>query len=278
MTLRHLSMDTRDFGTRKPELAASFIIRLSRFLSRSPVLSTRRLFRSLLGRFSAGPFDVTALGMRLRCHPWDNVSDSKLLLTPHHYCPKEFKILRQALAHGGVFVDVGANIGAFTLQAAILDKVRVLAVEPHPAALARLKFNMAANNLENVTIVETVIGKRDGETPFTFIHDNLGKSGIGDRSGEGKREVHRLPMRTLSGVLVEHDIDSIAALKVDVEGREDDVLIPFFESSTRNQWPQFLIMEDNRPSPPRILSMLNDYGYILVLRTTENIVLALEKG
>ena len=263
-----------EFGKCKPTLSAGILIALSRFLSRTPALSTRRFFRLLLGSFSNGPFDVTALGVRMRCHPWDNVADGKLLFAPHRYCPKEFTILRRALANGGVFVDVGANVGAFTLQAAVLDNVQVLAIEPNPAAVDRLKFNLAANDLEGVTVVEAVVGERNGETPFTFNHESIGHSGIGVRSTEGQREVRYLPMRTLSDILSDHKIDSITVLKVDVEGFEDDVLIPFFESAKRSQWPRFLIIEDNRQTRPRILSVLADCDYTPALRTKENIALA----
>ena len=267
-----------EFGKCKPTLSAWILIALSRLLSRTPALSTRRFFRLLLGSFSNGPFDVTALGVRMRCHPWDNVADGKLLFAPHRYCPKEFAILRRALTNGGVFVDVGANVGAFTLQAAVLDNVQVLAIEPNPAALNRLKFNLAANDLTGVTIVEAIVGERNGETPFTFNHESIGQSGIGIPLTEGKREVRLLPLRTLADILSEHKIDGISVLKVDVEGSEDDVLIPFFESAKRSQWPRFLIVEDNRPTRPRILSVLTDCGYTPVLRTNENIALALRVG
>lgn len=212
----------------------------------------------------------------MRCHPWDNVTDGKLLFTPRHYCPKEFKILRRALANGGVFVDIGANVGAFTLQAAALKDVEVLAIEPNPTALNRLKFNLMINDFRGVTIIETVVGEWNGETSFTFNQESIGQSGIGVRSTGGKYDVHRLPIRTLSNILSEQKINSITVLKVDVEGFEDNVLIPFLESAKRSQWPRVFIIEDNRPIRPRILSVLSDCGYNFALRTKENVVLALK--
>ena len=264
-----------DFGAFRPNRVASALIATSRIVSRTPVLSTRGFFRFLLSLVSRGPFDVTALGVRIRSHPWDNRSDSKLLLTPHHCSPREFSLLRKALAAGGVFVDIGANIGAFTLQAARLEDVSVLAVEPNPIAVDRLKTNVAINAFGNVSIVEAVLGESAGETSFTFVLDDIGKSGVGMRAGKGKRELRRLPMRTLAEVLAEQGIKSIAALKIDVEGHEDDVLMPFFESAPRNRWPRLLILEDNRPTPLRVLSVLRDHGYARVLRTRANVALSL---
>ena len=66
-------------------------------------------------------------------------------------------------------------------------------------------------------------------------------------------------------------------LEVDVEGHEDDVLMPFFEAAKCDQWPRLLIIEDNRPSPLRVLSVLDDHGYIEILRTKANVTLALPK-
>ena len=164
------------------------------------------------------------------------------------------------------------------MQAARLDRVSVLAVEPNPIAVDRLRANVTVNEFENVSIVETVLGKSAGDTSFTFVLDDIGKSGIGTRAGKGKREVRRLPMRTLVEVLAEHEIESVAALKIDVEGHEDDVLMPFFESATREQWPRLLIMEDNRPTPLRVLSLLRDQGYVEILRTRANVALTLPTG
>ena len=159
--------DEPDFGAYRPSPAASAILAVCHFLSRTPVLSTRRCFRLPLALVSDGPFDVTTLGVRMRSHPWDNLSDSKLLLTPRHYCPKEIRILKQALAQGGVFVDIGANIGAFTLQAAQFERVQVLAIEPNPVAAQRLRTNLAVNGFASAFIVETAIGRSTGEALFT---------------------------------------------------------------------------------------------------------------
>ena len=277
-SLNTATNDEAEFGAYRPSPAASAIIAVCRFLSRTAVLSTRSFFRFLLSLVSDGPFDVIALDVRMRSHPWDNRSDSKLLLAPRHCNPRELEVLRQALSQGGVFVDIGANIGAFTLQAAQLDDVSVLAIEPNPVAVDRLRTNVTINAFENVSIVESVVGESTGETSFTFVLDDIGKSGAGARAGKGKREVRRLLMRTLADVLAEHEIESVAALKIDVEGHEDDVLMPFFESATREQWPRLLIMEDNRLTPLRVLSLLRDQGYVEILRTRANVALTLPAG
>ena len=271
-------MTALDFGTHRPNLVASTLIGASRLLSRTPLLSTRRFFKFLLSRFCKGPFDVTALGVRLRSHPWDNISDCRLLLTPRHFCPRELAVLRRALAGGGTFVDIGANVGAFTLQAARFDNVRVLAIEPNPIAMQRLRANLQLNGFENTSTIEAALGATAEESSFTFVHDDIGKSAMGSRPGTGEREVRTLSTRTLVEILAEHEVDSISALKIDVEGHEDEILIPFFESAPHSQWPRLLVMEDNGLSPGRVLSVLEHRGYTETLRTGNNVLLALSKS
>jgi FkbM family methyltransferase len=64
------------------------------------------------------------------------------------------ELLGRLLPPGGVFLDVGAHVGLYTL--ALAGKAsRVFAVEPNPAAAAQLRANLALNGITNVDVVET---------------------------------------------------------------------------------------------------------------------------
>jgi hypothetical protein len=56
------------------------------------------------------------------------------------------------LEAGGVVVDIGANIGIFSVMAAERQRCRVLAFEPHPENIRFLKRNVSANRMANVTV------------------------------------------------------------------------------------------------------------------------------
>jgi FkbM family methyltransferase len=64
---------------------------------------------------------------------------------------------------GEIFVDIGANVGIYSILLASNFK-KVLAVEPNPTAVSELERRLAAENIENVTIVPCAISDTDGET------------------------------------------------------------------------------------------------------------------
>jgi FkbM family methyltransferase len=61
-------------------------------------------------------------------------------------------VLLQKLQNGGVFLDVGANIGVFSLMAVRLPGVIVHAFEPSPRELIRLYRNLALNSANGVVV------------------------------------------------------------------------------------------------------------------------------
>ena len=65
-------------------------------------------------------------------------------------------------ADGGVFVDVGANVGTYALALArdVGADGKVIAIEPHPVTHARLAFNHAASGFRQVRLVQAAGGRR----------------------------------------------------------------------------------------------------------------------
>jgi len=68
-------------------------------------------------------------------------------------------------------VDIGANIGCFSLLAARTAS-RVIACEPHPKNLDLLKKNIVLNNVQNVEIVAHAISGKDGAAPLVIPDDD----------------------------------------------------------------------------------------------------------
>src|ERR1019366_3705525 len=91
--------------------------------------------------------------------------------------PRETRLLRDLLAPGDTFIDVGAHIGWFTTVAArrVGGAGQVVACEPYPSNAVMLKGNLARNDCKNVRVVEAALGSRPG----TII---LAKAG-GDSGG-----------------------------------------------------------------------------------------------
>jgi FkbM family methyltransferase len=150
-----------------------------------------------------------------------------------HYEPQVTAVLEQYLRPGDTFVDLGANVGYFAIRAAAIVGAsgRVLAVEP-VADLARLIEQSARRNrLGNVQVIAVALGKTSGSG---VMHVPI-SSGISYLAAEAAEPAPSgdEPLRASQAVrvmtldeLIEHNrIDAVRLLKIDVEGRELDVLL-----------------------------------------------------
>ncbi|MEC9367137.1 MAG: FkbM family methyltransferase [Pseudomonadota bacterium] len=128
------------------------------------------------------------------------------------------------LAPGGVFVDVGANIGMHSVYAAKSGQfARVVAIEPLEANFRLIEANAALNGVGNITAVRCAAGARDGEVKLFTNAANAGKSSIANDMGGGHETVR---VRPLEAILADSSVDAsdVRVLWIDVEGYEPDVL------------------------------------------------------
>lgn len=123
----------------------------------------------------------------------------------------EMLVWQRALREGGLFVDVGANVGSYTILAAELG-AEVIALEPAADTFGLLVENIALNGYK-VRAIQAAAGDHCGTARFTTGLD------AGNRlAADGRVETELLTVDSLIG-------DSrVAGLKVDVEGFELDVL------------------------------------------------------
>src|SRR5262249_4049977 len=97
--------------------------------------------------------DVERWGLRMRLHPRRNGCEKGVLFTPQMYEVRERAELTAEIAKAAsagrpfVFIDVGANVGLFSLFVASQagGNARILAFEPEPENVRRLRFNIDAN-------------------------------------------------------------------------------------------------------------------------------------
>ena len=140
---------------------------------------------------------------------------------------RETRFVQRALRAGDCFVDVGANIGWFTLLAASLvgPTGRVVSFEPASVIREQLAKNVSLNSLPQVTIepfglsdvngfAELVAGPpgNRGHTSFLPDHDALG------------RDRETVPIIRFNEYCKDHALDHVRLMKVDVEGYEQLVL------------------------------------------------------
>jgi FkbM family methyltransferase len=142
--------------------------------------------------------------------------------------PNETWVIGQILKPGDVFIDVGANIGYFTLVASHIVGARgkVIAFEPVPPIVSRLKENTALNNQENIEIRESAVADHEGTVRIgkPSGSDFLGSS---IRNKDQNDQCWEVSCVSLDQV-VERD-QTIKLLKLDAEGAEFLVLKGFIK-------------------------------------------------
>jgi FkbM family methyltransferase len=158
----------------------------------------------------------------------DLIDHIQRMVFPGAYERWETRVVRRLLRPGMCFVDVGANVGYFTLLAArrVGPTGQVFAVEPSTYAADQLSRTILANAIPNIRLERCALGRREGEV---ILYDAM----VGNHSptmlGEPGCPGRAVPVRTLDGCVLDWAIDRIDLLKIFVEGYEPEV----FAGATR---------------------------------------------
>jgi FkbM family methyltransferase len=138
----------------------------------------------------------------------------------------------QCLARPGTIIDVGANLGAFSLPFSTWNRNRLIAFEPFPLIFERLKANLAEHNGGTIPATTSLHMAALGDTIGTAtmrvpIVEGLGwihtwASLVKTFEGLEGVSVHEIevPVWTIDGL----GLDDLTAIKIDAEGNEIEVL------------------------------------------------------
>ncbi|HET6966351.1 MAG TPA: FkbM family methyltransferase [Acidimicrobiales bacterium] len=190
--------------------------------------------------------------------------------------------MQQALARGNVFVDVGANVGYFTLLGARLvgPEGLVVAVEAHPELARTLQRNVVINGVYGyVTTHNVAAWSENTELEFHVRENFAGNSSVGTIDaaslrllGDTERPL-RVPAVPLDELLagLPRPVDVI---KIDVEGAEVHVLAGLRRTLEAN--PSLVIMfewaraqiESVGDTPAELAQAFDSYGFKLKLLET----------
>ncbi len=137
----------------------------------------------------------------------------------------EFEIVKRLINSSDTFIDVGANIGLYTMYASRLVGATgsVHAFEPLAEAYDLLEKNVRLNNMTNVKINPVALGEQEGEAELYINQEStltsLGQTGRGNIVG-----VKKVPVWTLDAYAFKTGLEKIDFLKIDIEGFEGHVL------------------------------------------------------
>ncbi|MEM7436510.1 MAG: FkbM family methyltransferase [Myxococcota bacterium] len=163
-------------------------------------------------------------------------------------------ILDAHLHEGDVFIDVGANIGYYSLCASRLvgETGRVYALEASPTIFARLERHIAINRLTNVVAKQCAVWDSEGELDIF----------LGPTKNEGNTSLLSSPKRALEAkvraaplhaLIDEQDLGRVKMVKIDVEGAETQVIRGMVDCLDRMSEDVMVLMEVTK-------SLIQDQG------------------
>jgi FkbM family methyltransferase len=214
-------------GLQTSKTAITGIEKFARSVALFPVFSLLVLILRLRVARGKPPLDVIAPtldGMRFRCRPPDLIQMYIWLFGIWE--PELTAFIASGLAPGDGFLDVGANIGYFSVLAArgVGETGSVVSVEPSPGVFPLLNENMRLNGRAAGTrLVNAAAGRDVGSMPiYSGPAHNIGlTTTVAERGFELEGVVTSLP---LDDMLRPEETSALRMIKIDVEGREPDVL------------------------------------------------------
>jgi FkbM family methyltransferase len=180
--------------------------------------------------------------------------------------PECLAAMHRIIKPGDTVLDVGANIGLFTLEASLSvgSSGRVIAIEAMPEHATAVVHSARSNGMMNVEVISVAAGDRIGEAILTLPRNtNYGMFTLGDVAGDVSFKV---PVQRIDDIVAERGVKSVAFIKMDIEGSELNALIGA-EQTLRNFHPTILIELDEdhlaacKTSSHEVKSFLNRLGY-----------------
>jgi FkbM family methyltransferase len=178
--------------------------------------------------------------------------------------------LYELIREGDHIVDVGANVGEITLNAAKITgaKGRINAFEPDPCNFKRMKENLSLNNFYNIRPQLVGLGDKTGMFPLCYINErNQGMNRILN-SPPDQQKITEIEVITLDKFAMENHITKLDLIKIDVEGFEYKVLKG--AEDTLNKFHPTLFIEldeknlvDQGNSAKQLVEFLENKGYTL---------------
>jgi len=219
------------------------------------------------GLFRGLQFIVTFnKSLRLHVRPSEWIQQHVFLFGSYEL--RSIELIQSNLPTGGVFLDVGANIGCHTLIAA--EKVGntgvVHAFEAITSTCVALTKNVNLNDFSNVVINHCAVYEENTTLElFVANQDNMGMSSVFQRN-EISSTTERVAAITLDSYVAQHKIERVDFLKMDIEGAEFSAL-KGMKNTLSTFHPKILleisadVMTETKQDPQKILDFLFALNY-----------------
>jgi FkbM family methyltransferase len=157
----------------------------------------------------------------------------------------------------GVFVDIGANIGKYSiLVGKKYPQNKIIAIEPELDNLKLLHKNISLNNLDNVIICPFGAYSKEGKSKLYLSSESNGSHSLLKESDK----YVLIKLKTLDRIMVDQNVSKVDLIKIDVEGAELDVLKGARKIIFRDH-PKLLFEAWNFKKFKKVESFLVPFGY-----------------
>jgi len=174
----------------------------------------------------------------------------------------ELEFVSQYLQPGNTVMDIGANIGLFAvvMGRTIGQGGEVIAFDPVPTNIVRLKSNLSENGISAEAVYELALGSVNAQMELKMSDDTAYPSMHKVEYGFGNGQVIQVNVKRLDDVWHERGRPMISFVKMDVEGAELEVIKGSGEMLT--QCHPTMLIEANTPQHlAKLKEALRPFGY-----------------
>ena len=168
------------------------------------------------------------------------------------------------------FYDIGANIGYYSLLAAMENMdVKVVGFEPATGPLFYFRENVSINNFDNITIEPIALSHKEGEIEFYEIrnrkykyleHNLAGEGNAGSLTSGRNFVVNKVKTSTLDNYVKRSNVKSLDLIKMDTEGTEN-LILENSETVLKEMRPIIICETLFNTIEPDLERIMTSYGY-----------------
>lgn len=183
---------------------------------------------------------VTVNGYPMRIHRYDTGISKELAVYRTHE-PNTTELLKSMIGDRMVIVDIGANIGYYTLLFghAVGPSGRVIAIEPEPENYRLLHGNVRESLLKNITLLNYAVGSKDTISKLFVANQSNVHTLVG--RGKQKSKYVKVQEKMLDSIVREVGASRVDLVRMDVEGYEAEIIKGAVETLSR--YKPIVIME-----------------------------------
>jgi FkbM family methyltransferase len=208
--------------------------------------------------------------VHMRLDPSDYLD--QIVLATGSWEPETWHGIAEHIPAGGVFVDVGAHVGYYSLKAAAKagPSGRVIAIEPNPDTIRKLQANIRESKAYRILVYPVACSDSQGVVEFySAQHENSSASSmsaVNAAQGKSVTSSYQVHTRRLDDIVHESGVSRVDAIKIDVEGAE--LLVLKGAGETLDRYHPIVAVElmeeqlkNMGSSSAQVIGFLRSHGY-----------------